>query len=62
MNEVIDFQTRKGNTQNNEVETAWHIFAALSQYHASNPVVSDLPDFGKAVLNAHENWARLFSK
>ena len=45
-----------------ETETAWHIFCALSQYHAANPVVSDLPDFGKAVLAAHEKWAGLFGK
>ena len=45
-----------------ETETAWHIFCALSQYHAANPIVSDLPEFGKAVLAAHEKWAGLFGK
>jgi len=49
-------------TQNKQTETAWHIFCALSQYHAANPIVSELPDFGKAVLQAHEEWARLFAK
>lgn len=62
MNEVIDFQSRKGNTQNKQTETAWHIFCALSQYHAANPIVLELPDFGKAVLQAHDEWARLFAK
>jgi hypothetical protein len=43
-------------------EVAWHIYCALSQYHAANPAVSDLPDFGQAVLDAHNYWALVFGK
>lgn len=45
-----------------ETEVAWHIFCALSQYHAANPAVESLPAFGQAVLDAHEKWGRLFAK
>jgi len=62
MSNVIPIDAPKGNPQNKQVDAAWHIYCALSQYHAANPVVSDLPDFGQAVLEAHNHWAMLFAK
>lgn len=60
MNNVIDLPTRKGNTQNNEVETAWHIFAALSQYATQNPALADNIFYMETMRESHAYWAALF--
>lgn len=43
-----------------KAEIAWHVFAALSQYHAQN---TELPtSFGQRVLDAHEAFKAEFTK
>jgi hypothetical protein len=57
---IIPIAVAKRKQEN--VDVAWHIYAALSQYHAKTPAVSELPGFGKAVVDAHANFERLFVK
>jgi hypothetical protein len=58
MNEVVPIRA----VDDKHVDAAWHIYCALSQYHAANPAVSDLPDYGQAVLDAHNYWGLVFGK
>jgi hypothetical protein len=59
---ILEFPPANSKPQSKEVEVAWHIYCALSQYHAAHPEVEHLPDFGQAVLDAHNHWAMLFVK
>jgi hypothetical protein len=50
---------RAGAAQN-QTETAWHIFAALSKYATQNPALADDVFYLEAMREAHAHWAALF--
>lgn len=43
-----------------ETETAWHVFAALSQYAAQHPSLADNHFYLETMREAHAHWAALF--
>jgi hypothetical protein len=43
-----------------DVETAWHLFAALSHYRRDNRAVRDDAAFTAEMNKAHDRWAELF--
>ncbi len=43
-----------------ETETAWHIFAALSQYATQNPALGENLFYLETMREAHAHWAALF--
>jgi len=45
-----------------ETDTAWHVFAALSQYAAQNPALADNIFYMETMREAHAYWAALFAR
>lgn len=42
------------------VESAWHVYAALKQYQDKEPSLHDDLLFQQAINEAHSYWAALF--
>lgn len=45
-----------------ETETAWHIYAALSQYRTQHAELTDNEFYAEAMREAHAHWAALFAR